>query len=184
MSLNQLLSDIEKPWLNVRVNNLTVDNNLNANGQIDGDLTVTGNTDLGGTLDVTSNAIVGGTLDVTGITGCNTIQLANEFNIPSGYIVPIVGSAATINSIGGILQDSGVVNSGNRAPIIVSNNKVKTDSIVLVTCTGANTIADYSALSVSTAPSNGAFTLYVRNNDPVNATSISPEYHYFIINSY
>lgn len=78
MSLNQLLSDVEKPWLNIRVNDLSVDGNQT----IVGNLTVNGNIN-GNIPTAPSNYVVSPDVNQGNYT---TIQSAIQAAIDSGDV--------------------------------------------------------------------------------------------------
>lgn len=84
MSLNELMLDVQKPWLNARVNNLKVDSNINIQGKtrVNASPTVVNSNGDNGTVTISSSSckwsqvgplcLYQGTLTIASIAGVTT----------------------------------------------------------------------------------------------------------------
>lgn len=155
MSISELLINANKPWMDIRVNNMTSDGTITASN-----LTVTDN--------FTINDFNVANLAVTNIIAISAVLNVVKFTIPTVAQQTNISAGVTINGEVGLITTVTTtgIDAHNSASFIVTNNKVLSTDVILVNIqkvSGAGLIGNIIPSLLVTEIANGSFRIYIMN---------------------
>ena len=116
----------------------------------------------------------------------NTVTLTNKVLMPHGTVTQATNhtTGVTINATSGIITLAAVaLNATTNAEFTVTNSKVESDSVILISVQDENTTDNKSIFATTHTIADGSFIINLQNPQSAgNTSTTASKIHFLVIN--